>query len=76
MGVHNIMVSEPHPCRRGYFRQLFTRVEVCNTGAYWVWRQVDENGVAMSDAERAFDTEDAALDDAVKQLKGIAVIAA
>lgn len=74
MGLHNIMVSEPHPCRRGYFRQLYTRVEVSNTGSYWVWRQVDENGAPMTDAESAFDSEDAALNDAVTRLKGVAVM--
>jgi hypothetical protein len=40
-----------------------------------VWRQIDENGLAMSDAERAFPSEDSALDDAVKQLNGVAVTA-
>lgn len=73
--VHNIMVTEPHPCRRGFFRRLYARVEVSNTGDYWVWRQIDENGAPMTDAERAFPTEDAALDDAVKQLNGVAVTA-
>lgn len=75
MGVHNIMITEPHPCRRGFFRRLYARVDVSNTGEYWVWRQIDEHGQAMTDAERAFPTEDSALDDAVKQLNGVAVTA-
>lgn len=75
VGVHNIMITEPHPCRRGFFRRLYTRVDVSYTGQYWVWRQIDENGLPMSDAERAFPSEDSALDDAVKQLNGVAVTA-
>jgi hypothetical protein len=75
VSVHNIMITEPHPCRRGFFRRLYARVDVSNTGDYWVWRQIDENGAAMTDAERSFPTEDSALDDAVKQLNGVAVTA-
>ncbi len=75
MSVHNIMITEPHPCRRGFFRRLYARVDVSNTGEYWVWRQIDEHGQPMTDAERAFPTEDSALDDAVKQLNGVAVTA-
>ena len=75
VGVHNIMITEPHPCRRGFFRRLYARVDVSYTGQYWVWRQIDENGLPMSDAERAFPSEDSALDDAVKQLNGVAVTA-
>lgn len=75
MPIHNIMITEPHPYRRGFFRRLYARVEVSNTGEYWVWRQIDETGAAMTDAERAFGSEDAALDDAVKQLNGVAVTA-
>jgi hypothetical protein len=73
VSVHDIMISEPHPCRRGFFRRIYARVEVANTGSYFVWRQIDENGLPMTDAERAFASEDAALDDAVKSLNGVAV---
>ena len=73
MTVHNIMVTEPHPCRRGFFRRLYALVEVSNAGEYWVWKQVDENGLPLTDAERAFDSEDAALSDAVAALNGQAV---
>lgn len=73
MGVHEIMISEPHPCRRGFFRRIFARVQTSNTGEYWIWRQVDENGSPLTDAERAFDSEDAALSDAVRRLHGEAV---
>jgi hypothetical protein len=72
-GTHEILITEPHPCRRGFFRRLYARVEVIHTGDYWVWRQIDENGVALTDAEKSFDTEDAALNDAVRQLNGVAV---
>lgn len=73
-GIHNIMITEPHPCRRGFFRRVYARVEISNTGEYWVWRQIDETGAPMTDAERAFETEDAALNDAVRRLHGEAVI--
>lgn len=73
MGVHEIMISEPHPCRRGFFRRIFARVQTSNTGEYWIWRQVDEHGTPLTDAERAFESEDAALSDAVQQLHGEAV---
>jgi hypothetical protein len=73
MSLHEIMISEPHPCRRGFFRRIFARIETANTGPYWVWRQVDENGMPLTDAERAFESEDAALSDAVQRLNGEAV---
>lgn len=73
MAVHNIMITEPHPCRRGFFRRLYAFVEVSDAGDYWVWQQVDENGLPLTDAERAFDSEDAALSDAVQALNGQAV---
>ena len=53
VGVHNIMITEPHPCRRGFFRRLYARVDVSHTGQYWVWRQIDENGLAMTDPASA-----------------------
>jgi hypothetical protein len=67
------MITEPHPCRRGFFRRLYARVEIAHTGEYWVWRQIDENGLALTDAEQAFDSEDGALSDAVSRLNGVAV---
>jgi hypothetical protein len=67
------MITEPHPCRRGFFRRIFARVQVSHTGSYFIWRQIDENGTPLTDAERAFDTEDAALSDAVTRLHGHAV---
>lgn len=67
------MITEPHPCRRGFFRRLYARVEIAHTGEYWVWRQIDENGLALTDAEQAFDSEDGALNDAVSRLNGVAV---
>lgn len=67
------MITEPHPCRRGFFRRLYARVQTSNTGGYWVWRQIDENGLPLTDAERPFDSEDAALSDAVRCLHGEAV---
>ncbi|MFO1113139.1 MAG: hypothetical protein U1E38_03495 [Rhodospirillales bacterium] len=73
MGVHEIMITEAHPCRRGFFRRLYARIQTTNTGSYWVWRQIDENGLPLTDAERAFETEDAALSDAVRNLNGVAV---
>lgn len=73
VGVHDIMITEPHPCRRGFFRRLYARVQTSNNGSYWVWRQIDENGLPLTDAERAFDSEDQALSDAVRQLNGVAV---
>jgi len=73
VGIHNIMITEPHPCRRGFFRRLYARVEIAHTGEYWVWRQIDENGLALTDAEQAFETEDGALNDAVSRLNGVAV---
>lgn len=73
MGIHNIMITEPHPCRRGFFRRLYARVEIAHTGEYWVWRQIDENGLALTDAEQAFESEDGALNDAVRRLNGVAV---
>jgi hypothetical protein len=73
LGVHDIMITEPHPCRRGFFRRLYARVQTSNTGEYWIWRQIDENGLPLTDAERAFDSEDAALSDAVRSLHGEAV---
>lgn len=73
MGIHDIMITEPHPCRRGFFRKLYARVQTAHTGDYWIWRQIDENGLPLTDAERAFDSEDAALSDAVRQLHGEAV---
>ena len=65
MAVHEIMVAEPHSCPRGFFRHLYARVETHHTGQYWTWWQVDERGIALTDPERAFRTEDAALNDAV-----------
>ncbi|MCW5700865.1 MAG: hypothetical protein KIT00_13605 [Rhodospirillales bacterium] len=73
MSIHNIEVLEPHPCRRGFFRRIYARVNVHNTQGYWVWQQVDEHGKTLTDAAQAFDSPDAALDNAVKSLKGIAV---
>ena len=73
-GIHNIQITEPHPCRRGFFRRVYARVEVTNNGDYWVWRQIDETGAPLTDAERAFDFEDAALNDAVSRLRGEAVV--
>ena len=73
VGIHDIMITEPHPCRRGFFRRVYARVQTSNTGDYWVWRQIDENGLPLTDAERAFATEDAALSDAVSRLNGVAV---
>lgn len=67
------MITEPHPCRRGFFRRLYARVEIAHTGEYWVWRQIDENGLALTDAEQAFASEDGALNDAVRRLNGVAV---
>jgi len=74
MAVHDIMITEPHPCRRGFFRRLYARVETVHAADYWVWRQIDENGYPLTDAERAFATEDQALDDAVVRLNGQAVL--
>jgi hypothetical protein len=73
VGVHDIVITEPHPCRRGFFRRLYARIQTSNTGEYWVWRQIDENGLPLTDAERAFESEDAALNDAVRSLNGVAV---
>jgi hypothetical protein len=73
LSVHDIEVVEPHPCRRGFFRRLFARVEVTRVDGYWVWRQIDEKGTPLTDAEKVFATPDAALDDAVKKLNGIKV---
>lgn len=73
LSVHDIEVMEPHPCRRGFFRRIYARVEVSNADGYWVWRQIDENGKPLTDAERAFATADSALDNAVKSLNGIGV---
>jgi hypothetical protein len=73
VGVHDIMITEPHPCRRGFFRRLYARVQTSHTGEYWIWRQIDENGLPLTDAERAFESEDAALSDAVDSLNGVAV---
>ena len=73
MTVHDIMITEPHPCRRGFFRRIYAKVAVSNTGSYWVWQQIDENGAVLTDAETAFPTEDAALSDAVQRLNGAAV---
>lgn len=75
MAVHNIMITEPHPFRRGFFWRIYARVKVENTGDYWTWRQIDETGMPMTDAERAFESEDAALSNAVEALNGIAVLA-
>lgn len=74
LGIHNIMITEPHPCRRGFFRRIYARVQVAHTGDYWVWRQIDETGSFLTDAEQAFETEDGALSDAVNRLHGEAVI--
>jgi hypothetical protein len=73
VGVHDIMITEPHPCRHGFFRRIYARVQTSDTGEYWIWRQIDENGLPLTDAERAFETEDAALSDAVRSLNGVAV---
>ena len=73
MGVHDIMITEPHPCRRGFFRRIYARVQTSHTGDYWVWQQVDEHGLPLTDADRAFQSEDLALGDAVKRLNGMAV---
>ena len=69
------MITEPHPCRRGFFTRLYARVKVENTGAYWIWRQIDETGAPMTDAGHAFDSKDAALSNAVERLNGQAVLA-
>ena len=45
MAVHEIMVAEPHSCRRGFFRHLYARVETHHTGQYWTWWQVDERRI-------------------------------
>jgi hypothetical protein len=73
VSIQFIMITEPHPCRRGFFRRLYARVETSFTGEYWVWRQIDENGLPLTDADRAFESEDAALSNAVERLNGIAV---
>ena len=73
MNVHNVVITEPHPCRRGFFRRIYALVEVRNAGAYWTWRQVDQHGSPLTDADSAFDSEDAALNDAVRRLNGEAV---
>ena len=73
VGVHDIMITEPHPCRRGFFRRVYARIQTSNTGEYWIWVQIDEHGLPLTDAERAFATEDAALSDAVSRLNGVAV---
>ena len=74
MAVHEIMFAEPHSCRRGFFRHLYARVETHHTGQYWTWWQVDERGIPLTDAERAFRTEDAALNDAVERLNGVSLV--
>ena len=74
MGVHEIMVAEPHSCRRGFFQHLCALVETYHTGQYWTWWQVDESGIPLTDAERAFRTEDAALNDAVERLNGVSLV--
>ena len=68
MGLHNVEITEPHPNRRGFFRRIYARVETNRDEGYWVWRQVDHNGYPVTDAERAFPTEDAALSDAIDTL--------
>jgi hypothetical protein len=73
MALHEIKVTEPHPCRRGFFRRVYAWIETVDTGAYWVWRQIDENGFPLTDAEHAFCSEEAALDDAVQQLNGVSI---
>lgn len=73
MAVHEVKITEPHPCRRGFFRRIYAWVETVNTGQYWVWRQIDENGFPLTDAEHAFANEEAALDDAVRQLNGVSI---
>ncbi|QLH39593.1 MAG: hypothetical protein HWD60_12385 [Defluviicoccus sp.] len=73
MGVHDIMITEPHPCRRGFFRRIYARIQTSHTGDYWIWRQIDETGQPLTDAERSFESEDAALSDAVRSLNGQAV---
>lgn len=73
VSVHDIVITEPHPCRRGFFRRIYARVQTSSNGSYWVWRQIDENGLPLTDAERAFDSEDAALNDAVQRLNGVGV---
>ena len=35
---------------------------------------VDERGIPLTDAERAFRTEDAALNDAVERLNGVSLV--
>jgi hypothetical protein len=73
MRVHEIVFSEPDPSRRGLFRRLYARIETSFNGTYWMWRQVDENGYYLSEAEKAFGSEDEALNDAVFRFNGIAV---
>ena len=73
MSLHNVEITEPHPCRRGFFRRIYARVETSNDEGYWVWRQVDHNGHHVTDAERAFSSEDAALSDAIDTLNADAV---
>jgi hypothetical protein len=74
LAIHDIMVYEPHPGRRGFFQRLYARVETSTMDEDWVWRLVDEVGNAMTDADKTFPTEDAALNDAVERLNGAAVV--
>ena len=73
MTVHDVMITEPHPCHRGFFRRIYAKVEIGFNGDYWTWRQVDENGLPLTDADASFGSEDAALSDAVVRLNGQAV---
>lgn len=73
MSLHNVEITEPHPCKRGFFRRIYARVETSRENDYWVWRQIDLDGHPVTDAERAFPSEDAALSDAIHRLNGAAV---
>ncbi len=74
MAIHEIMVFEPHPGRRGFFQRLYARVQVSPLDDEWVWQLIDELGNTLTPAERTFSTEDAALNDAVERLNGTAVV--
>ena len=70
MTWHTMILNDPYPTRTGFISKYFANIDVAMSGSSWIWRQVDDSGNYVGSASSPFATEDAALDDALKQLNG------
>ncbi|HCK18776.1 MAG TPA: hypothetical protein DHW36_09700 [Thalassospira sp.] len=71
MAYHEILVDKKVSKNgKNFLVHEVKKVEVALSGTEWVWKEVDSEGHHVEPVHRPFDSEQAALDDAVTHFGG------